>query len=280
MSHRLLLCTDLDRTLLPNGVQVESLDARNRFEALASLSGITLVYVTGRHCELVQNAIGNYNLPQPAYAITDVGSKIYRVEHNQWHVLPDWEAEMSADWDNTNHTALHELLCDLGDLKLQESSRQNTHKLSFYVPLYVDRETLLTEIEVRLLAHGVRASLIWSIDEAAAIGLLDVLPICATKLHAIEFLAKQMDVELKDILFAGDSGNDLSVLSSAIPSVLVANASDEVKEVAQAQAIAAKHADALYIARGGFLNMNGNYSAGILEGIAHFHPTFAVQFGE
>jgi hypothetical protein len=29
---------------------------------------------------------------------------------------------------------------------------------------------------------------------------------------------------------------------------------------------------ALYLAQGGFLGMNGNYSAGILEGIAHYHP--------
>jgi hypothetical protein len=29
---------------------------------------------------------------------------------------------------------------------------------------------------------------------------------------------------------------------------------------------------AFYQAQGGFLGMNGNYSAGILEGIAHYHP--------
>ena len=28
---------------------------------------------------------------------------------------------------------------------------------------------------------------------------------------------------------------------------------------------------ALYLAQGGFLGMNGNYSAGILEGIAHYY---------
>ena len=30
--------------------------------------------------------------------------------------------------------------------------------------------------------------------------------------------------------------------------------------------------NALYLAHGGFLGMNGNYSAGILEGVAHYHP--------
>ncbi|HEB85432.1 MAG TPA: HAD-IIB family hydrolase [Gammaproteobacteria bacterium] len=270
MSDRLLLCTDLDRTLLPNGVQVESPDARDRFAALASLPGITLVYVTGRHRELVQSAIDSYNLPQPAYAITDVGSKIYRIEYGYWHSWSDWEAEINRDWGGMNHATLHELFCDLGDLQLQESSKQNTHKLSFYVSLHVNHEALLSKMEARLTARGVRASLIWSIDEAAAIGLLDVLPKRATKLHAIEFLARQMAFRVEDIVFAGDSGNDLVVLSSAIPSVLVANASAGIKEAVQVTA--AEHAGTLYIARGGFLGMNGNYSAGILEGVAHFHP--------
>jgi hypothetical protein len=35
---------------------------------------------------------------------------------------------------------------------------------------------------------------------------------------------------------------------------------------------AAGNAPALYLARGGVLAMNGNYSADILEGVAHFHP--------
>lgn len=279
MSDRLLLCTDLDRTLLPNGAQAESPGARDRFAALASLPGITLVYVTGRHRELVQNAIGSYNLPQPAYAITDVGSKIYRVEHTHWHSWSDWETEIGRDWSSTNHALVHDLLRDFAALQLQENSKQNTHKISFYVSLRADHKTLLSEMKTHLATQGVRASLIWSIDEAAAIGLLDVLPECATKLHAIEFLARQIEFGIDDILFAGDSGNDLAVLASAIPSVLVANAGTEIKEAAQTQATAAEHADALYIAHGGFLSMNGNYSAGILEGVAHFHPTFTERLG-
>ena len=32
------------------------------------------------------------------------------------------------------------------------------------------------------------------------------------------------------------------------------------------------HGDTLYLAHGGLAGMNGNYSAGILEGVAHFIP--------
>ena len=40
----------------------------------------------------------------------------------------------------------------------------------------------------------------------------------------------------------------------------------------QAQAAAYGHADALYIARGGLMDMNGNYTAGVLEGVVHYQP--------
>jgi sucrose-6F-phosphate phosphohydrolase len=274
MNERLLLCTDLDRTLLPNGSQPESSGARERFTALVQLPDVTLVYVTGRHRELVEDAISNYRLPRPDYAITDVGTRIYRIEHGNWQPWPQWETEIDRDWGGMGHAQLRELFRDLPELQLQEASKQNTHKLSFYVPLDADREALLAVMQVRLQKRGVHASLIWSIDEAADIGLLDVLPEHATKLHAIEFLAAQLGFGVHDTLFAGDSGNDLPVLSSAIPSVLVANSSAEVREAAQAQAAAAGNAAALHVAAGGFLGMNGNYSAGILEGMAHFHPAF------
>ncbi len=277
MSKHLLLCTDLDRTLLPNGEQPESAEARTYFTALSQLPEITLAYVTGRHRALVEDAIYSYSLPQPDYAITDVGTRIYRIERGDWQPWLQWENEIDNDWGEMGRQQMRDLFRDLPELRLQETSKQNTHKLSFYVPLDTDREALLAVMQVRLAECGVRASLIWSIDEPAAIGLLDVLPECATKLHAIEFLAAQTGFGMTDTLFAGDSGNDLPVLSSAIPSVLVANAGTEVREACQAQAAAAGHSDALYIAGGGFLGMNGNYSAGILEGMAHFYPEYVER---
>jgi hydroxymethylpyrimidine pyrophosphatase-like HAD family hydrolase len=122
-------------------------------------------------------------------------------------------------------------------------------------------------MEVQLVHAGIKANLIWSIDEQAGIGLLDVLPASANKLHAIRFLMQQKGYAHDNTVFAGDSGNDLDVLMSDIRAVLVANADAEVKNLA-----ARANKDALYLAHGGYLGMNGNYSAGILEGVAHYRP--------
>ena len=272
MTLKLLLCTDLDRTLLPNGPQPESQGARDRFNELVSHPGVVLVYVTGRDQTLVEDAIREYRLPQPDYVIADVGSTIYQVSQGQWHYWDRWEQEIAPDWQGRTHDAMLELLSGLSDLNLQEQSKQNTYKLSYYVALNVDHEELMSSIHAILVNHQIRASLIWSIDELIDMGLLDVLPASASKRHAIEYLMEQLEYSLSNTIFSGDSGNDLAVLTSPIQPVLVANASDEVRHEAMRMAVQMGQIEALYLARGGYLDMNGNYSAGILEGVAHFVP--------
>ncbi len=277
----LLLCTDLDRTLLPNGPQPESPRASERFHALAAHGDIILAYVTGRDRRLIETAITQYQLPQPAFVISDVGTNIYDLRRGQWRIWEQWQREIEPDWNGRSREQLQQLLSGLHDqLRLQEPEKQNRFKLSYYVARAHDWETLDRSIAERLTENGIDASLIWSVDEAADTGLLDVLPRRATKLHAIEFLRGAMNIPLERTLFAGDSGNDLPVLASAIPSVLVANAMESVEADALSAATAAGHHAALYLAKGNFYGMNGNYSAGILEGVAHYHPELISLFLE
>ncbi len=272
MPVRLLLCTDLDRTLLPNGLQPESPGARQRFNQLVAHPGVTLVYVTGRDQGLVEEAIGEYQLPQPAYVIANVGSTIYELQQDEWLHWEKWQQEISPDWQGKTHEEMRLLFSEIPSLTLQQEAKQNCYKLSYYVPLETYHDALMSVMQEILDRHAIRVSLIWSIDEIAAIGLLDVLPASASKSHAIEFLMQQLGYDLSNTIFAGDSGNDLAVMCSPIKSVLVANASDEVRHQAAQRVLKTGHGESLYFAEGGFLGMNGNYSSGILEGIAHYMP--------
>jgi len=264
---RFLLCTDLDRTLIPNGKQPESPQAMERFKRLVNCGEVTLVYVTGRHRALIEQAIAEFDLPQPDFAIADVGTTIYRIDSSGWRQWDEWDAQIAPDWQGLTHDELCRLLSVFPALRLQEKEKQNRHKLSFYVTLDTDTKRLLDEMDARLKYSDIKANQIWSVDEKAALGLLDVLPASANKLHAIRFMMQQQGFFHENTVFAGDSGNDLDVLLSDIPAVLVANADAEVKSLA-----ANAHKDTLYISGGGYLGMNGNYSAGILEGVAHFLP--------
>jgi HAD superfamily hydrolase (TIGR01484 family) len=276
MHERLLVCTDLDRTLLPNGPESESPDARARFSRLAAHPQVTLAYVSGRHRALVEQAMFNYLLPLPDFVVGDVGTTIYRVGKQQaWTRITTHAAEFASDWANQSHHDLKTLLHDLPDLRLQELSKQNDYKLSYYVPLDNDRKALSAVIRHRFESAGIHAALIWSTDEPMAIGLLDILPECASKLHAVEALMHMNGFDNSNTVFCGDSGNDIEVLASPIPAVLVANGHGDVKQLARQLADESGSGAQLYIAQGGFMGMNGNYSAGILEGIAHYHPDIA-----
>lgn len=263
---RLLLCTDLDRTLIANGAQPESTGALALFRQLVRREEVTLVYVSGRHRALIQQAMAEFDLPAPDFAIADVGSTIYQLTPSGWQPNEAWSAQIAPDWHGLTHEDLSRLLNIFPALRLQPQAQQGRHKLSYHVALAEDSPSLMRAVDARLREAQVKANLIWSIDEPASVGLLDVLPASANKLHAIRFLMRQNGYPDDHTLFAGDSGNDLDVLLSGIPAVLVANADPQVKSL-----VASANPDTLYVAQGGYLGMNGNYSAGILEGVAHYH---------
>lgn len=266
----LLLCCDMDRTVMPNGSAPEHPEARSRFRRLCEHPDVRLVYVTGRHQALVVAAIEEYDLPQPDFVITDVGSRICRVEKGHWQNLSDWQQLIAEDWRGYQHADLAVALQSIDILVLQEDAKQNDFKLSFYAPLDCEEAELCQTVQAQLDALGVRCKLIWSIDEPAQTALLDVLPARADKLQAILFLKDTYHLDAQQIVFAGDSGNDLAVLTSPINSVLVNNASDELN--ARLKPTAADDTS-LYLAQNpDKLGMNGNYTAGVLAGIWHYVP--------
>jgi HAD superfamily hydrolase (TIGR01484 family) len=272
MPDRLLICTDLDRTLLPNGAEPESPGARERFHALVDRPEVELAFVSGRHRALVEAAIAEYRLPRPNFVIGDVGTSIYNVEDSGWSQWPAWEAVLEQSWGEHDGQALITLFEGIEALTPQESEKQGRFKSSYYAPLSVDVDQLKQQMQQRLAQAGLPSRIIWSVDDNTHTGLVDVLPENASKLHAVRFLMHNTGHTLANTLFSGDSGNDLEVLCSEINSVLVANATDSVRAQALQLAAAAGAEGALYTARGGLRGMNGNYSAGILEGLVHFMP--------
>jgi len=274
MQNKYLICTDLDRTLIPNGPASESAVAERLFAAFVARPDVTLVYVSGRHRALVEEAMAEYRLPVPDFVLGDVGTTIYRVgPERTWQRYEPWESAIAEDWCGLGHSELENMLSDLSGLRLQERSRQNRFKLSYYVNADEDNAALINAVSSRLESTGVHARLVSSRDDISGLGLLDVLPARASKRHAIEALMELEGLTLQQTVFCGDSGNDLEVLGSPIPAVLVANARPEIKQQAAMLAEQSNDSDQLYIADGDFLGMNGNYRGGMLEGIAHYHSS-------
>ncbi|MGB1109880.1 MAG: HAD-IIB family hydrolase [Gammaproteobacteria bacterium] len=277
MSEQYLICCDMDRTVIPNGYQPESPGARPLFKELVADDAVRLAYVTGRHRHLVESAIRSYQLPTPDFVITDVGSRIWSVNEEGWSEISQWQLMIGKDWGSSRAADLRAALAPISLLRPQEPSKQAPFKLSFYVNRGADQAKLEASIAERLDALDIQHRQVWSMDEPAGVQLLDILPLQAGKLGAIEFLAHRLHLPLESLIFAGDSGNDLEVLVSEVPSVLVANAADDVRESAREALLGGSSEAAYYEAKGGSHGMNGNYCAGVVEGVGHFLPELMAR---
>lgn len=255
----MILATDLDRTLFPNGAQPAD-DSMPRLADFIARRGITLVYVTGRNLQQIREGIGEFAPPLPAYAVAEVGTRVYRRDDERFSEdtgylarIRDLDPQWSAD-------KLRRALADCRLLRLQEDFNQNEFKLSYYVDDPGRVNDAKAAAGAALGEHRDCAQIITSVDETVGIGLLDILPRHANKLEGIEFVRGQLGAASDDIVYAGDSGNDLIPLTSGYRAVVVGNASDEVRREVERSARRNGTLERIHFA-------GGYYHAGILEAL-------------
>ena len=235
-------------------------------------TNISLAYVSGRDKRLIIDAIEEFYLPLPDYAIGDVGTTLYRVINGTWQLSDEWSDEIGQDWKGLTRGKITEIFEDLAEIRLQEPEKQKPYKVSFYIGQNTDAQQLIKKIQAVFADKGVRASIIWSVDEIRNHGLLDIIPPRANKLHAIQFLMQQERFTEDRTIFAGDSGNDLDVLTSGLQTILVKNATEDVRKEALKRLSEKNLTNRLYLPQGNFFGLNGNYAAGLIEGMVHFIP--------
>lgn len=264
----MILATDIDRTLVPDGNAPYD-GSLPRLLQKVQENNIILVYVSGRNCALLKQALTEYSIPVPDYFIGSVGTEIYKKEGEDLREYTLWQQELqrtNPDWDRN---ALISRIGEKDGLSLQEDAVQNEYKISFYVDMPDRQADYVKYVSDKLTSLHMKATILSSIDVERQKGLIDVVPENATKLGAMEFLRQELGVQKSDMIYAGDSGNDILVLASCYKGILVKNAPDNVKKEVMEKRSAGQCPNTIYIAEGknGF---NGNYSSGILEGLEHF----------
>lgn len=233
------LISDIDNTLLGDKRALRQLAnwLQNHKGRLAF--GIA----TGRVITSAVEVLKQWQAPPPAVWITSVGSEI----HYGAHLIPDtgWANHIRHKW---RRDALEQAMQSLPGLTLQAAENQREFKLSYIVD--PDRMPSLEEINHYLRDQQLCAQLIYSHHE-----FLDLLPIRASKGHAIRYLSYKWGVPLRHFLVAGDSGNDQEMLVGDTLGVVVGNYSEELEPL--------RGMEQVHFAA-------GHYAAGIMEGIAHY----------
>jgi sucrose-6-phosphatase len=262
-----ILATDLDRTLLPNGSWPVDDNAITLFNEWTDRQDLLVVYVTGRNLQLTEQAIHQYGVRFPDILCGDVGTTIRHYQNNAWSMDQGWIEHihaMSPRWDNS---AIREALVQVDGIREQESEHQNEFKQSYYVE-HQDRATILAQVE-GLIADRFDEVLVYSFDSSNGNGLLDVLPASATKQTSLEYVADVYQAAHNDVVFCGDSGNDVFPLTAGFLGVMVRNADEQLlHKVSEAKQ--QNNALQIYHAQGGFRGLNGYYVSGVLEGAYHY----------
>lgn len=262
-----ILATDLDRTLLPNGHWPADEQSIPMFNELTDAHDVLVVYVTGRNLNLTEQAIAQFSIRHPHVLVGDVGTTIRRYDDGQWHDDEGWGRvihDRSPAWDNH---AVRAALAGLPGLVEQAPEHLNRFKQSYDVD-HANRESILAGVGERIEGRFDEV-VIYSYDSQADKGLLDLQPSSATKLTALEYVAEQAGMDKAEVVFCGDSGNDIFPLTAGFNGVLVRNADEQLMENvrrAQREDPTLK----LYFAAGDFNGLSGYYTSGVIEGAYHY----------
>ena len=231
-----MLATDVDNTLTGDRTAYQRLES-----LLATQRDVTVVYVTGRDKIQLFEIMDAECLRPADYPVCNVGTEIY--EGPDYQRDEAWTRHIDRRWDLL---AAHDVLKTIPYLFQQ--SHQFAFKLSYH--LFHNAQVVIPEIHRRLDEVNIAHKVVYSSGTD-----LDVIPGRAGKGEAVDYLRKKLKISRQHVLVAGDSGNDLGLLSAHFLAVVVGNHKAELtsdalpKEVYWARELCA---------------------AGVLEGIEHF----------
>lgn len=234
-----LLVSDIDNTLIGDRSSLQQLGRILRDNHHMLGFGVA----TGRTLESTLQILRQWRIPIPDVLITSVGSEI----NYGRGLAPDigWRNHIRHLW---RRDAIGQILRDIPGLSLQAEPNQREFKLSYDVD--AKRMPSLQELQGLLSKHELKARLIYSHN-----AFLDILPVRASKGHAVRYLAYKWGLPLRAFLVAGDSGNDEEMLLGDTLGVVVANHSPELESL--------RGFEQIYFAR-------HSHAAGIIEGMRHY----------
>ncbi len=242
-----LFISDIDNTLIGDR---EGLDGLLQ-QLLVPDRSIGFGVATGRTLPSALETLQDWQIPLPDVLITAVGSEI----HYGPDLVPDtrWRQYISYNWQP--HT-IRKAMEDLEGILLQPDENQRSHKISYWIDPKIAPN--MRQIRQYLRRQGLNVRLISSHGQ-----YLDILPWRASKGDALRYCALKWGFSIKNLLVAGDSGNDVSMLRGNTRAIVVGNHSPELERLRT-------HPN-IYFAQ-------GHYAWGILEGLAHYQiPRFGMR---
>nr|WP_288256476.1 glucosylglycerol-phosphate synthase [uncultured Pseudomonas sp.] len=231
----MLLATDLDGTFLAGDPE----DRLSLYQTIAAHPEIKLAYVTGRSLEAVLPLLADPTLPQPDYIIADVGATL--VHGDSLQPIQQLQSVVDARWPGETQVA-----SVIEPFGLERQDVPQARRCSYFCT-----PEQATNPALREIADELGCDLLYSAEL-----YLDFLPKGVNKGSSLQALADWLELDHDQVLAAGDTLNDLSMLSASFHGVCVGQSETALLEAT------ANHSRTLHASRPG--------CGGILEAFAHF----------
>ena len=231
----MLLATDLDGTFLAGDPE----DRLSLYQTIAAHPEIKLAYVTGRSLEAVLPLLADPTLPQPDYIIADVGATL--VHGDSLQPIQPLQSVVDARWPGETQVA-----SAIEAFGLERQDVPQARRCSYFCTPEQAANPALREI-----ANELGCDLLYSAEL-----YLDFLPRGMNKGSSLQALADWLELDHDQVLAAGDTLNDLSMLSASFHGVCVGQSESALLEATRS------HSRTLHANRPG--------CGGILEAFAHF----------
>ncbi len=244
-----ILASDIDYTLTGNPQALARL--RARIDMLRQQKKLALFLTSGRTLAEVLNGFEQENIPYADAIITQVGTEIY---------LPPFSPnqEPLADWDQLlkkrfSRQEAENFLHGIKGAQIQPDRYNTPLKVSYFLNETPNPQGAAQLVKQRVAEVDNDYQVVWSSGKH-----LDILPAAAGKGKAIRFLIDYLDLSPQQVITAGDSGNDRSMLDEFGCGIIVGNAQPELQELKSKN-----RGTSYYFAQ-------NSYAAGVEEGLRHF----------
>ncbi|MDH1441378.1 glucosylglycerol-phosphate synthase [Pseudomonas sp. GD03721] len=231
----MLLATDLDGTFLAGHPE----DRLSLYQTIAAHPEIKLAYVTGRSLEAVLPLLADPTLPQPDFIIADVGATL--VHGDSLQPIQPLQSTVDARWPGETQVA-----SAIEPFGLERQDVPQARRCSYFCT-----PEQAANPQLRKIADELGCDLLYSAEL-----YLDFLPKGVNKGSSLQALADWLELSHDQVLAAGDTLNDLSMLSASFHGVCVGQSETALLEAT------ANHSRTLHASRPG--------CGGILEAFAHF----------
>lgn len=248
----LFFISDLDGTLV-DGKKSDGLAELKQW-IIDNRDTVVFGIASGRNREITEQAFTDYNMPTPDIVICSAGSEIYYTDK----FIPDygWESHIDYLWKREQ---LQNELLKFPGISLQEKNAQWRFKLSYYVNDNFGEDDMANLYKL-LDDRKLRTKILLTENK-----YLDLLPLRASKGHAVRYLSYKWKMPIENFITAGNSGNDMDMLTGKTKGIVVADYSPELEEL--------KGNKSVYFTK-------NKLSKGVLEGINFYLPQLCHQNGQ